>query len=93
MDSNLGSRGGPVHVGLIVKLLKLLQCCAWLLGKTNDDSLAVVVSDGQTRRGALLRGFEQVVDAIAVDLEVLQSNLDLCGTGRVFLDLLASPVY
>lgn len=91
--SYLCRRSRTVHVGLIIQLLELLQGGAWLLGQTNNDRLAMVVANGQSRRRALLGGLEQVVYAVAVDLEVFQRNLDLCGAIGVFLDFLAPSVY
>jgi hypothetical protein len=52
----------------------------------------VVVADGQARRRALLGRLKQVVDAVAVDLKVLERDLDVRGAGRVLLDLLAAAV-
>jgi hypothetical protein len=82
-----------IHVRLVIQLLELLQCCAWLLRQTDNDRLAVVVTNGETGWRALLGWLEEVVDTIAVDLEILQRNLNLCGARGVLFNLLAPPVY
>jgi hypothetical protein len=86
-------RSGAVQVCVVVELLELLQRRAWLLGQSNNDSLAAVVSDRQSRRRALLWWLEKIINAVAVDLEVFQGDLNLRGAGCILLDLLASPVY
>jgi|SRR5690242_2605187 len=93
MRSYFCCRSRTVHVRLIIQLFELLQRCTWLLGQSNNNSLAVIVANWKSRGRALLWWFKQVVYAIAVDFEVLQRDLDLCCTSRVFFNLLTPPVY
>lgn len=94
MISNyLGGRGRSVHVGLVVELLKLLQCGTWLFGQAYYYSLSAVVAYGKTRRGSLLWWLEEVEDAVTVDLEVFQGNLNLGSSSGVLFYLSTSSVY
>lgn len=62
---------GPVEIGLVIELFKLLERRAWLLSQAHDNGLSAIVPDGQTRGRSLLWWLEQVVHAITVDLKVL----------------------
>jgi hypothetical protein len=53
----------------------------------------MVIPDRQARGCALLRRLEQIVDSVAIDLKVLESDLNACCAFRVLLDLLTPPVY
>ena len=52
----------------------------------------MIVTDGKSRRCALLWWLEEIVYAIAVDLKILQCDLHLCSPGSVLLNLLAPSV-
>jgi len=66
----LSGRGGSVHVGLVIELLKLLQRGTWLFGQAYYYSLSTVVAYGKTGRGSLLWRLEEVEDAVTIDLEI-----------------------
>jgi pyruvate-formate lyase-activating enzyme len=52
----------------------------------------VVVSNGQAGGRTLLRRLKQIVDAIAVDLKILEGDFNACCAFRILLDLLAAAV-
>lgn len=89
----LCSRCGAVHIGLVVELLKFLQCSAGFLCQTHDNCLAMVVPDRQPGWRALFWGLKQVVNTVAVNLKILEGDLDLCRACRVLFNLLAPAIY
>lgn len=53
----------------------------------------MVIANGKTRGRSLLWWFEQVIYTIAVNLEILKRNLNLCSARSVLFNLFTPPVY
>ena len=56
--TNFGCRCGPIHVRLVVQMLKIFQCAARFLGEPDHYGLAMVISNWESGNGAFLRRLE-----------------------------------
>lgn len=89
MYTDLCRRCRAVEVSLIIQLLKLLQCGAGPLGQTDNNRLAIVVTDWQASRRSFV--IKQVIDFVAVDFIVAHRDLDRRLPSRILLQLAAAP--